>query len=74
METPKTPASAARLAELLGDQLPDPASIPDVSFVLTARVRELVEAVVMTDVDEAARAAAADDIAADRRAAPRSPA
>lgn len=64
METPKTPASAARLAELLGDQLPDPASIPDASFVLTARVRELVEAVVMTDVDEAARAAAADDIAA----------
>ena len=44
---------------MLGDQLPDPASIPDASFALTARVRELVEAVVMTDVDEDALAAAA---------------
>ena len=44
--------------------MPDPASIPDASFVLAARVRELVEAVVMTDVAGNERAAAADEIAA----------
>ena len=44
--------------------LPDPATIPDASFALMARARELVEAVVMTDVDEDALAAAADDLAA----------
>ena len=64
MATPETPASAARLAELLGDRLPDPATIPDASFALVARARELVEAVVMTDVDEDELAAAADDLAA----------
>lgn len=56
--------SSARLAEQLGDQLPPAASIPDESFKLVERVRELVEAVAMTDVDADARAAAAEQIAA----------
>jgi acyl-coenzyme A thioesterase PaaI-like protein len=64
MEKPKPPVSAARLAELLGDQLPGPSSIPAAAFELVARVRELVEAVVMTDVDGNERAAAARDVAA----------
>lgn len=51
--------SAARLAEQLGDRLPDAASIPPSAFDLVARTRELVEAVVLTDVDDAARAKAA---------------
>ena len=41
----------ARVAELLGDSLPDPAAIPASAFDLVAATRELVEAVVMTDVD-----------------------
>ena len=61
------PVSAARVAELLGDSLPDPARIPAEAFDLVAATRELVEAVVMTDVD----AGRARDAAA--RAAPRSP-
>ena len=74
METPKTPASAARLAELLGDRLPDPASIPDASFALAARVRELVEAVVMTDVDGDDTRRRGGRHRRDHGAAPRSPA
>ena len=59
-----TPVSAARVAELLGDSLPDPAAIPASAFDLVAATRELVEAVVMTDVDASARAQAVADLAA----------
>ncbi|HXY93118.1 MAG TPA: hotdog domain-containing protein [Acidimicrobiia bacterium] len=51
-----TPKSAARLAELLGDQLPLIDTVPDSAFELVARARELVEAIVMTDVDAETRA------------------
>lgn len=65
MTTPEaTPVSAARVAELLGDQLPDPAQIPPSAFVLVAQARALVEAVVMTDVDAEVRATAAAELAA----------
>ena len=63
MASEKAPVSAARLAEQLGDRLPSPASIPSSAFDLVARTRELVEAVVLTDVDEDARAEAASAIA-----------
>jgi acyl-coenzyme A thioesterase PaaI-like protein len=56
--------SAARLAEQLGDQLTAATSIPDESFTLVERVRELVEAVVMTDVGADERATAAERLAA----------
>jgi acyl-coenzyme A thioesterase PaaI-like protein len=59
-----TPISAARLAEQLGDQLPTADTIPSQSFELVRRVRELVEAVVLTDVSPEARAAASAEIAA----------
>ena len=64
METPDhAPVSAARVAELLGDSLPDPALIPPSAFELVAQARELVEAVVMTDVDADVRAVAAAELA-----------
>jgi acyl-coenzyme A thioesterase PaaI-like protein len=64
MPAPKSgPVSSARLAEQLGDQLPAAASIPDSSFMLVERVRELVEAVVMTDADADERAVVAEQIA-----------
>jgi acyl-coenzyme A thioesterase PaaI-like protein len=68
-----TPVSAARVAELLGDSLPDPATIPASAFELVAATRDLVEAVVMTDVDGATRAAVAAELgtAADRLRAQR---
>ena len=56
------PVSAARVAELLGDSLPDPAQIPAEAFDLVAATRELVEAVVMTDVDAGTRADAAAEL------------
>ena len=59
-----TPVSAARVAELLGDQLPDAALIPPSAFALVAQARALVEAVVMTDVDAEVRATAVADLAA----------
>jgi acyl-coenzyme A thioesterase PaaI-like protein len=59
-----TPASAGRLAEQLGGALPAAASIPDESFALVERMRELVAAVVLTDVPSGERAAAAERIAA----------
>lgn len=62
MPSESGPVSAARLADELGDLLPDAASIPDEAFALVERVRELVEAVVMTDVGAAERAAAAEQI------------
>jgi len=58
------PVSAARVAELLGDALPDPAQIPASAFGLVAAVRDLVEAVVMTDVDGETRSAAAAELGA----------
>ena len=58
------PVSAARVAELLGDSLPDPAQIPASAFGLVAATRDLVEAVVMTDVSADVRAAAATELAA----------
>jgi acyl-coenzyme A thioesterase PaaI-like protein len=57
------PVSAARLAEQLGDSLAAAAAIPAESFALVERVRELVTAVVLTDVSSAERAAAAQRVA-----------
>ncbi len=56
------PVSAARVADLLGDSLPDPARIPAEAFDLVAATRDLVEAVVMTDVDAEKRADAAAEL------------
>ncbi len=58
-----TPVSAARVAELAGDALPDPAAIPDAAFDLVAATRDLMAAVVMTDVDAVVRAQAVADLA-----------
>jgi acyl-coenzyme A thioesterase PaaI-like protein len=60
----KTPISAARLAEQLGDELPSIQSVPASAFDLVASARDLVEAIVLTDVDGEARGRAADAIAA----------
>jgi acyl-coenzyme A thioesterase PaaI-like protein len=57
------PVSASRLAELLGDQLPSAESIAPEAYELVSRVRELMDAVVLTDVSAQARAAAAARIA-----------
>ncbi len=59
-----TPVSAGRLADLLGDALPAIDTVPAVAFTLVERVRELVEAVVMTDLDEDALGRAAEEVAA----------
>ena len=59
-----TPKSAARLAELLGDQLPLIDTVPDEAYELVASARDVVEAVVMTDVDAATRADVAAELAA----------
>ena len=63
MASDRPPVSAARLAEQLGDRLPTADSLPPSAFDLVARTRALVEAVVLTDVDDATRAKAADAIA-----------
>lgn len=55
--------SAARLAEQLGDRLPSARSVSAEAVELVQRVRELVAAVVMTDVDADERAAAAEQLA-----------
>ncbi len=60
--------SAGRLADELGASLPPAASIPEEAVALVERVRELVAAVVMTDVDPDERAAAAEQIAEITRA------
>ena len=67
------PISAARVAEELGDQVPEVHTVPPESFELVQRVRELVEAVVLTDASAGARAEAAAEIAsiADRLRAER---
>lgn len=59
-----TPISATRLAAELADRLPTAVSVAEEAFALVERVRDLVEAVVMTDVSPATRAAAAERIAA----------
>jgi acyl-coenzyme A thioesterase PaaI-like protein len=56
--------SASRLAELLADRLPDAESIPQESFELVERVRDLMDAVVLTDVSPDVRADASARIAA----------
>jgi acyl-coenzyme A thioesterase PaaI-like protein len=58
-----SPLSAAQVASLLGDDLPGPEAVvtaPALDLVRAAR--ELVEAVVLTDVDDGERAAAAADL------------
>ena len=62
-EPAPTPVSAARVAELAGDALPDPAAIPASAFELVAATRELTAAVVMTDVDADVRAQAVAELA-----------
>jgi hypothetical protein len=56
------PVSAARVAELAGDALPDPADLPDAAFGLVAAARDLTAAVVMTDVDAEVRAEAVAEL------------
>src|SRR4051812_46742471 len=51
------PISAGRLADELWASLPSASSIPDESFALVDRVRDLVAAVVMTDISAGERAA-----------------
>ena len=51
--------SAARLAEELGDRLPAAGSVPAAAYSLVEATRELIEAVVMTDVPAADREAVA---------------
>jgi acyl-coenzyme A thioesterase PaaI-like protein len=58
-----TPVSAARVAELAGDALPDPADLPQSAFDLVAATRELTAAVVLTDVDAAVRTQAVAQLA-----------
>jgi hypothetical protein len=60
----RRPISAARLAEQLGSALPALSTVPPEAFELVARTRELVEAVVLTDVAPETRAAAARAVAA----------
>ncbi len=63
-ESGAAPASAARLAELLGNSLPRADSIPAPSFDLVSATRRLVEAVVLTDVEPADRDEAIEQIEA----------
>jgi acyl-coenzyme A thioesterase PaaI-like protein len=58
------PISAGRLAEMMGDALPAAGDVPDEAFELVEAVRDLVTAVVLTDVGPAERAEAARRIAA----------
>jgi acyl-coenzyme A thioesterase PaaI-like protein len=58
------PISAGRLAEVMGDALPAASAVPDEAFELVEAVRDLVTAVVLTDVSTAERAEAARQIAA----------
>jgi hypothetical protein len=57
------PISAGRLADELGTALPPASEVTDEALLLVSRVRDLVQAVVMTDVDAAQRADAAARIA-----------
>jgi acyl-coenzyme A thioesterase PaaI-like protein len=58
------PISAGRLAEVMGDALPSAADLPAEAFELVEAVRDLVTAVVLTDVGAAERADATHRIAA----------
>jgi acyl-coenzyme A thioesterase PaaI-like protein len=60
--TTSGPISAARLAQQLGDELPEASSIPDAAYTLAERVRDLVAAVVMTEVSAEERALAAERV------------
>ncbi|MYW01833.1 PaaI family thioesterase [Streptomyces sp. SID3343] len=60
---PLPPASATALAEMMAGALPAPSTVTTEALDLADRVRDLVEAVVMTDVDAAVRADAAERIA-----------
>jgi len=60
MPASDSPVSAGRLADELGELLPAAVDVPAAAFDLVARTRELIEAVVMTDVAAADRTAAAD--------------
>ena len=57
------PVSASRLAEELGDQLPRASDVTPAAFELVARVRELLDAVVLTDAEPQVRSSAAAAIA-----------
>ncbi len=57
-EVSRAPLSAGRLAEQLGDRLPTASTVPDSAGELVAAARRLVEAVVMTAVDDDTRAEA----------------
>jgi len=75
---PDLPAvgSAALLGELMGDRVPPAVSIPPEAVALADAARDLLEAVVATDVEPAVRAHAAAviaDVAATLRTARRSP-
>jgi acyl-coenzyme A thioesterase PaaI-like protein len=63
MSDSDAPISAARLAEQLGDRLPAVDTISDEVFELVKRVRELAEAVVLTDVTPSERGVVAAEIA-----------
>jgi acyl-coenzyme A thioesterase PaaI-like protein len=54
--------SAARLAEELGDRLPPADTVTPEALALVRAARDLVEAIVLTDVDAATRAAATADV------------
>jgi acyl-coenzyme A thioesterase PaaI-like protein len=62
-DTDREPSmSAARLAEQMGSRLPAAGDVPPEAFSLTERVRQLIEAVVLTDVPPDELAAAADRV------------
>ncbi len=63
-DAPPAPASALELARVLGDRVLAPDAIPPEAFALVEAARDLVDAVVGTDVPPAARAVAADELAA----------
>lgn len=64
MTEPGQPASSWRLAQLLGDTLPSTDVVADAqSLELVARVRELADAVVLTDLDPPQRAQIASELA-----------
>lgn len=50
------PVSAARLADELGDRLPSADTVTPEAIALVAAARDLVEAIVLTDVDATTRA------------------
>ena len=64
MDDAEPRVSAARLAAQMGSRLPAAEDVPPEAFALTERVRQLVEAVVLTDVPPDELAAAGDRIEA----------